>query len=166
MPQIATNCLLLQLFDESSNHLTKYKMRRLLLILLAIIATTARSNAQSDSTVFHAYLENKEFEVYMRLNFYQQDIVIPGQEYYGPLPGYLGKENNPFCWVVIEAKLKDDRHAQLTMVNDYGSEDLTAMLSQENDSVYVLRQLSGSPIKIPRDRKWFKLPKTIELKRR
>ena len=140
-------------------------MKRRILILLTAVAFTAQSHAQSDSTTFRTYLENKEFGVYMRLNFYQQDIVIPGQEYYGPLPGYLGKENNPFCWVVIEAELKDDRHALLTIVNDYGSEDLTAMLTRENDSIYVLRQLTGSPIKIPRDRKWFKLPKAIELKR-
>ena len=74
-------------------------MKRRILILLTAVAFTAQSHAQSDSTTFCTYLENKEFGVYMRLDFYQQDIVIPGQEYYGPLPGYLGKENNPFCWV-------------------------------------------------------------------
>ena len=51
------------------------------------------------------------------------------------------------------------------MINDYGSEDLTATLTAENDSVYVLKQIEGSTLKIPNNGKWLKLPKTLELRR-
>jgi hypothetical protein len=54
----------------------------------------------------------------------------------------------------------------LQLINDFGSEDLTATLTRKNDSVYVLRQEGGNPIKVPRNGKWQKLPKTIELKRK
>lgn len=118
-------------------------------------------SAQSDSTAFRGYFENKEFDIYLRINFYEKNVHIPGQEYYGDLPGYLGKVNNPFCWVFVDATLKSASEARLTVVNDYGSEDLTATLVRSNDSVYVLKQGAGSSIKIPRDRKWFKLPKEI-----
>ena len=121
--------------------------------------------AQSDSTTFRGRFENKEFNIYMCINFYDKNIQIPGQEYYGDLPGYLGKVNNPFCWVFVDANLKSEKEAKLTIVNDYGSEDLTATLLRQNDSVYLLRQDAGSAIKIPRDRKWFKLPKNIEFRR-
>ena len=56
--------------------------------------------------------------------------------------------------------------ATLQMINDYGSEDLTATLTAENDSVFVLKQIDGSTLKVPNNGKWQKLPKTLELKRR
>ena len=47
------------------------------------------------------------------------------------------------------------------VVNDYGSEDLTASFVNETDSTIVLKQLEGSVIKIARNSKWQKLPKQI-----
>lgn len=122
--------------------------------------------AQDTQRPFQGYLENKEFDIYLRINFYDKNIQIPGQEYYGEIPGYLGKVNNAFCWVFVDARLKSEKEAELSIVNDYGSEDLTATLTCKGDSLFVLRQDAGSSIKIPRDRKWFKLPKNIEFKRR
>jgi hypothetical protein len=52
------------------------------------------------------------------------------------------------------------------MINDYGSEDLTAILTAKNDSLYELRQVEGSTLKVPKNGKWQKLPKTLEFKRR
>lgn len=122
--------------------------------------------AQHDKRPFRAYLYNNEYEVYLHIDFYDQRITVPDQELYGELPGYLGKKNNPFCWVITSAKIKDDRTAEVSLINDYGSEDLTALLVCHDDSTYQLRQLSGSSLKVPRKGKWFKLPKVIDLKRR
>ena len=44
--------------------------------------------------------------------------------------------------------------------------DATATLTRKNDSIYILRQESGSTLKVPKNSKWQKIPKTIELKRR
>jgi hypothetical protein len=101
----------------------------------------------------------------MRINFYEQDITIPDQELYGQLPGYLGKQGYTFCWPIVQATVKDGK-ALLSMVNDYGSEDLTAQLVQLSDSVYELKQLEGSTLKMPENRKWQKLPKVLRLKRK
>lgn len=145
-------------------------------ICLLLALTGALGYAQKDGSpsvpgdanrpeAFRAYLYNNEFEVFLRINFYEQDITVPGQELYGQLPGYLGKKRNSFCWVITKATIKDEHTAQIDLINDYGSEDLTAQLTQQNDSVYVLRQLEGSTLKVPRNGKWQKLPKTLELKR-
>lgn len=123
------------------------------------------ANAQTDSTTFRTYIQNDEYKVYLRINFYDQDIIIPGQELYGPLPGFLGKERNSFCWPIIAAEVKGKK-AYIQMVNDFGSEDLEATLIQKNDSTYVLKQGKGSVIKVPSDGKWKKLPTTLELKRK
>ena len=55
---------------------------------------------------------------------------------------------------------------ELQMINDYGSEDLTATLTAENDSLYVLKQVEGSTLKVPKEGKWQKLPSKLVLKHR
>jgi len=140
-------------------------MNRLLLSTLLGVAFMG-CRAQDQSKPFRAYLYNNEYSVYLRINFYEQDITIPGQELYGELPGFLGKQHNSFCWVITSCELKDESEAQLNLINDFGSEDLQATLTRENDSIYVLKQNRGSSLKVPNKGKWQKLPKTIEFKRR
>jgi len=140
-------------------------MRRTCLTIMALWLTISAFAEQKDSTTFRAYLYNNTFEVYLRINLYDEDIKVPGQELYGTLPGYLGKKNNSFCWVITSAKIKDSKTATLDLINDYGSEDLTATLTRKNDSIYILKQESGSTLKVPKNGKWQKIPKTIELKR-
>lgn len=136
--------------------------RRIITLVLALIALTA--TAQEEKKPFRAYLFNKEYEVFLSIDFYAESITVPGQELYGSLPGYLGKKRNSFCWLITSAKVKGS-HAELAMINDYGSEDLTATLSQKNDSVYILKQEKGSTLKVPQNGKWQKLPKVMEFKR-
>jgi len=58
-------------------------------ILLLLLVTTV--GAQKKEDAFRAYLYNNTYNVYLRINFYNQDVTVPGQELYGQLPGYLGK---------------------------------------------------------------------------
>ena len=131
-------------------------------LVIFLLCLTVSATAQKP---FHAYLINNEYEVYLRINFYDQDISIPGQELYGQLPGFLGKKHNSFCWVITAAKINNDKTATLSLINDYGSEDLTATLTLKNDSTYILKQEKGSTLKVPKNSKWQKIPKILELKR-
>ena len=141
-------------------------MRKNWITIIALWLTISAFAQQNDSTTFRAYLYNNEYEVYLNINFYDEDIKVPGQELYGTLPGYLVKKNNSFCWVITSAKIKDKKTATMNLINDYGSEDLTATLTRKNDSIYILKQESGSTLKVPKNNKWQKIPKIIELKRR
>ena len=141
-------------------------MKKLLTSTLLLLMSINVLAEQRDSTAFRAYLSNNDYNVYLRINFYDQDIEVPGQELYGKLPGYLGKLHNSFCWVITSCQIKNDRQATLQLINDFGSEDLEATLIRQNDSIYVLRQDKGSTIKIPYNGKWRKLPKTLEFKRK
>ena len=141
-------------------------MRKTFLSIIALWLTISAFAEQKDSTTFRAYLYNNDYEVYLNINFYDENIKVPGQELYGNLPGYLGKKNNSFCWVITSAKITDKKTATMNLINDYGSEDLTATLTRKNDSIYILKQESGSTLKVPKNSKWQKIPKTIELKRR
>ena len=140
-------------------------MKKLFLISAACLFTLLSASAQKTEKPFRAYLYNNEYEVFMRLDLYDESITVPGQDLYGELPGYLGKKHNSFCWLITSSKI-DGNKAELQMINDYGSEDLTATLTAENDSLYVLKQVEGSTLKVPKEGKWQKLPSKLVLKRR
>ena len=140
-------------------------MKKLFLFSILFHIALLSASAQQNSKPFRAYLYNNDYEVFMRLDLYGESITVPGQELYGELPGYLGKKHNSFCWLITSSKI-DGEKAELQMINDYGSEDLTATLTVENDSLYVLKQVEGSTLKVPKDGKWQKLPSKLVFKRR
>jgi len=139
-------------------------MKKLILLLIVFSLSLSALYAQKGEP-FRAYLYNNEYEVYLRIDFYDETITVPGQDLYGQLPGYLGKKNNSFCWLITSARI-EGKKANLALINDYGSEDLTATLTCKNDSIYILKQEEGSQLKVPKNGKWQKLPKTLEFKRR
>lgn len=118
------------------------------------------SFAQKDSTIFKGYLSNNEYEVYLQINFYQNDIKVPGQEIFGTIAGFLGDRKDSRKWLITDAAI-EGKTAHLSIINDYGSEDLTADLTLESDGTYSLKQIVGSNIKIARNRKWVKIPKKL-----
>ena len=141
-------------------------MKKIFLLLIVLFLACTTASAQQEDKNFHGYLFNNEFNVYLKINFHEQDVEVPGQALYGKLPGYLGKLHNTFCWPITSCKIKNSKLAVIQLINDYGSEDLTASLTLKNDSIYVLQQVEGSTLKVPKNGKWQKLPKTIEFKRR
>ncbi len=106
-------------------------MNKLIVSALLCLASISAS-AQTKQEPFRAYLINKELDVVMRINFYQQDVTVPSQDLLGQVPGYLSKRFNSFAWVITDAEVKGHK-ATLQMINDYGSEDLTATLSAKGD---------------------------------
>lgn len=138
--------------------------RKFLCTLVATLPLLA--SAQSDSIPFKGHFENEEYGVFLEINLYEQNINVPAHELFGPLPGYFGKRRNGFYWLVTDGKPKTKAKAELSLINDYGSEDLKATLTKRNDSTFVLRQEEGSVLKVPNNGKWLKLPKELELKKK
>ena len=64
-------------------------MKKIILALMLCMSYLT-SFAQKDSTIFKGYLSNNEYEVYLQINFYQNDIKVPGQEIFGTIAGFLG----------------------------------------------------------------------------
>ena len=137
----------------------------ILSILLSFVCFSAY--CQSDGP-FKGDIYNKELKVVMRINLYDNDIKIPGQEIFGEIGGFLRSDDDSRCWIITSAEVNEKKHtAKLEIINDYGSEDLTATLSYNpKDSIYTLKQNAGSTIKIARNRKWVKLPSDMQFKRK
>lgn len=134
------------------------------IILSLILACTMATKAQDVEGVFKGHFYNDEYQVYLHINLYDNNVEVPNHELFGTLPGYLGKQRNSFFWLVTASKIKSKHKAELSLINDYGSEDLTATLTQKNDSTFILRQEEGSPLKVANNGKWQKLPKELVLR--
>ena len=117
--------------------------------------------AQTDSTLFKGKITNKEYDVYMNIDFYHKNLKVPGQELFGEMPGYFGDRRDSRKWLITDADI-EGKTAHLSIINDYGSEDLTADLIALPDSSYELHQKEGSNLKIARNRKWVKIPKNLK----
>lgn len=95
--------------------------------------------AQNDSTLFKGKLTNKELNVYMSIDFYHKNLKVPGQEVFGEMPGYFGDRLDSRKWSITDADV-DGKIAHLSIINDYGSEDLVADLVLLSDGTYELQQ--------------------------
>lgn len=141
-------------------------MKRVILSIiiysLAIGAIAQNQKGRKDSTIFKGYLYNSKFDVYIQMDFYHKNIIVPYQEIYGELPGYFGDRQDGRKWLITDVDISNSKTAKLQIINDYGSEDLNASIKQINDTTYELRQESGSTLKIARNRKWVKMPKVME----
>lgn len=144
--------------------LTNNKDMKKILSLAAAILLAANCHAQTDTTTFSGRIENKEYEVYIVMDFYKNNIIIPGQSILGEVSGFFGDLHDGRKWIFTSAAVKKNT-ACLDITNDYGSEDLTATLTYNTDSTYTLEQKTGSTLKIARNRKWVKMPKRLVFKR-
>ena len=139
-------------------------MKRTFFIATALFF--ALSVFAQDSTAFKGKIVNDEYQIWIEMDFDQQAVIVPEQEIFGEVAGYLGAKRDPRKWIVTSVEMKNKTTARLEIVNDYGSEDLTATLTLNGDGTFTLKQLDGSTIKIAVNKKWVKLQKTLVFKRK
>ena len=138
--------------------------KKIISALFCILSTS--SLAQIDSILFKGTLTNKEYNVYLKIDFYHQNIKVPGQEIFGEMAGYFGDYQDGRKWLITDISMITEREVSLSIINDYGSEDLTAEIIVTDDGKYIFKQLKGSTMKVARNRKWLKIPKTLEFVRK
>ncbi len=136
-----------------------------LLSLLPMAIAAQTSNAGKDSTTFKGYLYNQKYDVYIVMDFYHNNVMVPQQEIYGAMAGYFGDREDGRKWLFTAATVKG-KTAEIQIINDYGSEDLMATLSTDDGKNFKLKQGKGSTLKIARNRKWLKMPKELDFVKR
>ncbi|MBF1461202.1 MAG: hypothetical protein HXN63_07725, partial [Prevotella pallens] len=90
--------------------------------------STSEQETPADTIIFKTHIENKEYQVWLDIDLYKQDIIIPGQEIFGEVPGYLGAKRDTRKWIIVDLGIKGNV-ATLDIINDYGSENLVATLT-------------------------------------
>ena len=140
-------------------------MKQIILTIALFLIPLSGCMAQTDG-VFKGTIYNKEYNVYLTIDFYANNIKVPGQEIFGEMPGFFGDYTDSRKWLITSAKCANNHFAELNLTNDYGSEDFHATLTFNADSTFSFRQINGSSLKIVRNRKWVKLPKQMIFVRR
>ena len=135
-------------------------MRRALFISFIMMVLSVPVSAQA----LNGYYYNEEYQVYLRINADSQNITVPGQDIYGELTGYFGSKRDGRLWLIPEMERISDNKIEVNVINDYGSEDFTATLTEDENRVITMKHLKGSTFKIVVDRKYVKIPKEIKLK--
>lgn len=133
-------------------------MRRIICFMLFVL--TALTASAQDSLLFKGRVVNDEYQVWIDMDFERKNVTVPDQELFGELPGYLGARRDTRKWLILDTEV-NGRQAGLTIINDYGSDDLTSRFTRNDDGTYTLEQLDGSPLRIVVNNKWVKLPKRL-----
>lgn len=140
-------------------------MKRILITSMLLCITALGAFAQTERP-FEGYLYNDELKIFLKFNLYDKDVIVPGQEVYGELDGYMGSKQCAHVWAITVARILSPTEAEVTLINNYGSEDLTAKIIRLADGTYEYRFIDGSTLKFPVKNKWQKIPKTVKLKRK
>ena len=141
-----------------------HNINRLVLAVAMMLSGLLHLSAQGNRT-FEGKVFNSEFSMWLEMDFYGEGVKMPAQEIFGQVPGYFATRRDGRKWIVTDAKI-DGEKAYLTVINDYGSEDFTAVLYYKADGTYQLERKSGSTMKVVENRKWVKIPKTIVFTRK
>lgn len=121
----------------------------------------AQNNVTSnDSIAFIGEFHNNEYNVYIKLNFIDKDILVPGQEILGELDGYFGSTQSSHIWPITSSEVEGST-AKIEVINNYGSEDFTASIILKDNNTLEFKHLKGSTFKFPVNKKWQKLPSKL-----
>lgn len=136
-------------------------MRKSICICIFMMALSVHLSAQT----LKGYYYNEEYQLYLRINADEQNIKVLGQDIYGELAGYFGSKRDGRLWLITEMERTGSNKVEVSVINDYGSEDFTATLTEDDNQVITMKHLNGSSFKIVVDRKYVKIPKVLKLKR-
>lgn len=139
-------------------------MRKLLFLFVMSLVSAAAVAQQGRP--FDTTIRNEEYKIYIRLNLYDKNITVPGQDVLGEVDGYFGSTQSSTKWIVVASRLIDGRTAEIEVVNDYGSEDFTATLKVNDDGTYEYKKDGGSTLKFAVRGKWQKIPGNLQLVRK
>lgn len=103
-------------------------------------------------------------DITLRMDLYEESIVVPRMEMFGPMNGFLGG-NIYGVWSITSFEIKNDREAQLRISNDLGSETQTVSLTQQTDSTWRLRFEGHQVVKRVNGKKLVKIPSELLMRK-
>lgn len=115
---------------------------------------------------FNTTINYDEHKIFIRMNLYDKDITVPGNDILGQVDGYIGSSQSKTKWIIIASHIVSKTEAEIDVVNDYGSEDFTATLKVNPDGTYSYKKKGGSTLKFAVKGKWQKLPSNITFKKK
>lgn len=114
---------------------------------------------------FKCNLINDDHKINLVIDLYEESIVAPGMEMFGPMHGFL-KGNIYGIWSITSAKIINEQSAVIRLSNDQGSETQEVELTIQSNGKYNFEQVGGVAIKKIVGRKLEKIPKSLTFERK
>lgn len=132
--------------------------------LIAVISFLSTTIVAAEPWKFKA--ENREMNLTIEADLYEESIEVPGLEMFGPLNGYVSGRGIYGVWAITGVKKVNDNEAVVHFSNDLGSETQAVRFVWENDSTLLLEQKGGTTFKRVENKKLVKLPAKIIFNKR
>lgn len=130
---------------------------RSFVILLCLFA----SNFIYSQQQWILHLVDPTTKIMLKLDLYNESIIVPEMEMFGPMNGYLGGEIYG-KWIITSFKIQE-KEVILRFSNDLGSETQETRLTQTSDTTYTLKLLGNTVIKKVEGRKLVKIAPTLNM---
>jgi len=108
---------------------------------------------------------NEEYHIYLDINFNDKNVIVPNQEVFGELDGYIGSTLCTTVWPITSSEITGT-NARMEVINNYGSEDFEAILKMTDANTISYVHKGGSTLKFPVNRKWQKIPSKLIFKKK
>lgn len=90
-------------------------------------------------------------------DLYEESILVPGMEMFGPMNGYMAGDIYG-VWYVTGFDIQSDKKVILKVANDLGSENQKMLLTQQSDSTWLLQFQGHQVVKRVKGKKLVKIP--------
>ena len=129
-----------------------------------LLTLSAVVSAQSLDQPFKGHFVNRENNVHLHIDLYEESLIAPGYGFLGNVPGYInGKVYG--TWLMVSHKVKNNRQATLRFTNDIGSDAQNIEIEILNDSTLSYRATGSAVIKKVVNRKLVKIPTQFKMVR-
>lgn len=91
------------------------------------------------------------------IDLYEESILVPGMEMFGPMNGYMAGDIYGM-WYVTGFDIQSDKKVLLKVANDLGSENQKILLTQQSDSTWLLQFQGHQVVKRVKGKKLVKIP--------
>lgn len=104
-------------------------MKSIATLLCALSAVCAFAE-----TPWKVRLQNKDEQVSVNINLYEETVNVPGMEMFGPMNGYLMGKGVFGTWMVTSFEIESDKRARIRFSNDQGADTQEVRLTWQSDS--------------------------------
>lgn len=127
------------------------------------LCATALSLQLMAGETFKGLFVNKEHQLNLKIDLYEESVNVPGMEMFGPMNGYVNGKGVYNVWYITQVDVQSDEKAIIRVSNDLGSEAQAIELTFLNDSTLHFKQIDGNVIKKVVGKKLQKIPVEMDL---
>ncbi len=133
------------------------------ILVLAALSLSCPAFGDTLDSIYKGNFTNKELQINLRIDLYDEKIEIPGLDFLGKTHGYMSG-NIYGIWMVTSCTTSKEK-ATIRISNDQGSDTQTVRLTPTADGKLLYEVVGNNEVKRIEGRKLVKIPSTLIFER-